>query len=151
MENFGSGIIILDPQHCCLFLREKMNCFCMRWRFLTKNSLISKWIQGLCYGSGIRCHFAAWIPIRARIFKCLWRPGIDSKEWISPAFVARAGIFKKSIGLETGKKQGYCTDPPGYIGWRNSFFGIDSWAPKTFKNTRSDLEFLKSLWGLGTE
>ena len=60
--------------------------------------------------------------------------------------------FLKSLQrLETGKKQGYCTNPPGYIGWRNSFFGIDSWAPKTFKNTRSDLEFLKSLWGLGTE
>jgi hypothetical protein len=24
-----------------------------------------------------------------------------------------------------------------YIGWRNSFLGIDSWAPYTFKNTGS--------------
>jgi hypothetical protein len=22
----------------------------------------------------------------------------------------------------------------GYIGWRNSFLGIDSWVPQTFKN-----------------
>jgi len=29
------------------------------------------------------------------------------------------------------------TGPPGYIGWRNSFLGIDSWAPYTFKNTSS--------------
>jgi hypothetical protein len=30
---------------------------------------------------------------RARIFKCLCGPGIDSKEWIPPAYVAwRAGI-----------------------------------------------------------
>ncbi len=29
---------------------------------------------------------------RARTFKCLWGPGIDSKEWIPPAYVAwRAG------------------------------------------------------------
>ncbi len=29
---------------------------------------------------------------RARSFKCLWGPGIDSKEWIPPAYVAwRAG------------------------------------------------------------
>jgi hypothetical protein len=25
----------------------------------------------------------------------------------------------------------------GYIGWRNRFFGIDSWAPEKFKNTFS--------------
>jgi hypothetical protein len=25
----------------------------------------------------------------------------------------------------------------GYIGWRNSFLGINSWAPQTFKNTGS--------------
>ncbi len=30
----------------------------------------------------------------ARIFKCLWGPGIDSKEWIPPAYVAwRAGTI----------------------------------------------------------
>jgi hypothetical protein len=34
---------------------------------------------------------------------------------------------------------GYCTGPPGYIGWRNSFLGIDSGAPYTFKNTSSDI------------
>ena len=31
---------------------------------------------------------------RARIFKCLWGPGIDYKEWIPPAYVARTRIFK---------------------------------------------------------
>ena len=30
---------------------------------------------------------------RDSIYKCLWGPGID-KEWISPAYVSRAGIFK---------------------------------------------------------
>ncbi len=29
------------------------------------------------------------------------------------------------------------TGPPGYIGWRNRFFGIDSWAPDTFTNTET--------------
>jgi serine/threonine protein kinase len=28
----------------------------------------------------------------------------------------------------------------GYIGWRNSFLRIDSWAPYTFKNTGSDVQ-----------
>ncbi len=33
-------------------------------------------------------------PIRARIFKRLWSRGIDSKEWIPPAYVAwRAGTI----------------------------------------------------------
>ncbi len=39
---------------------------------------------------------------RARTFKCLWGPGIDSKEWIPPAYVAwRAGtitLFLAPIG-----------------------------------------------------
>ncbi len=34
---------------------------------------------------------------RDSIYKCLWGPGI-AKEWISPAYVARAGIFKESMG-----------------------------------------------------
>ncbi len=35
---------------------------------------------------------------RARIFKLLRSPRIDSKELIPPAYVARAGIFKHSVG-----------------------------------------------------
>ncbi len=29
----------------------------------------------------------------------------------------------------------YHTDPSGYIGWRNRFLGIGSWAPQTFTNS----------------
>ncbi len=36
---------------------------------------------------------------RARIFKLLRSPRIDSKESILPAYVARAGIFKQSMGV----------------------------------------------------
>jgi hypothetical protein len=47
--------------------------------------------------------------------------------------------FLKSLwGLGTEEEEGYRTGPPGYIGWRNSFLGIDSGAPYTFKNTGSD-------------
>jgi hypothetical protein len=43
--------------------------------------------------------------------------------------------FLKSLwGLGTEEEEGYRTGPPGYIGWRNSFLGIDSGAPYTFKN-----------------
>ncbi len=46
---------------------------------------------------------------------------------------------RKSLrGLGTEEEEGYRTGPPGYIGWRNSFLGIDSGAPYTFKNTSSD-------------
>ncbi len=49
--------------------------------------------------------------------------------------------FLKSLwGLETEDKEGYRTGPPGYIGWRNSFLGIDSGAPYTCKNTGSDMD-----------
>jgi hypothetical protein len=48
--------------------------------------------------------------------------------------------FLKSLwGLGTEEVEGYRTGPPGYIGWRNSFLGIDSGAPYTFKNTGSVL------------
>ncbi len=39
--------------------------------------------------------------------------------------------------LGTEEEEGYRTGPPGYIGWRISFLGIDSGAPNTFKNTGS--------------
>jgi hypothetical protein len=46
--------------------------------------------------------------------------------------------FLKSLwGLGTEEEEGYRTGSPGYIGWRNSFLGIDSGAPYTFKNTGS--------------
>ncbi len=39
---------------------------------------------------GVRSSWEGW----ARIFKRLWSPGIDSKEWIPPAYVAwRAGMI----------------------------------------------------------
>jgi hypothetical protein len=41
----------------------------------------------------------------------LWRPGIDSQ----PGGPVRNPICR--------------TGPPGYIGWRNRFLGIDFWAP----------------------
>ncbi len=42
--------------------------------------------------------------------------------------------FLKSVwGLGTEEEEGYSTGPPGYIGSRNSFLGIDSGAPYTFK------------------
>jgi hypothetical protein len=49
----------------------------------------------------------------------LRRPGIDSQ----PGGPVRNPIYR--------------TGPPGYIGWRNRFLGIDSWAPCTFTNTGS--------------
>jgi hypothetical protein len=39
-----------------------------------------------------------------------------------------AGIFKHLWRLGT-EYYGCRTGPPGYIGWRNGFLGIDSWAP----------------------
>jgi hypothetical protein len=46
-------------------------------------------------------------------------------------------FLKSQWGLGTKEEEGYRTGPPGYIGWRNSFLGIDSGAPYTFKNTGS--------------
>jgi hypothetical protein len=50
---------------------------------------------------------------------------------------AELEFLKRLWGLGTGEEEGYRTGPPGYIDWRNSFLGIDSGAPYTFKNTSS--------------
>jgi hypothetical protein len=44
-------------------------------------------------------------------------------------------FLKSQWGLGTAEEEGYRTGPPGYIGWRNAFLGIDSGVPYTFKNT----------------
>ncbi len=49
----------------------------------------------------------------------------------------RAGIFKQSMGARNRIGIGCRTGPPGYIGWRNWFPGIDSKARLKFKNTAS--------------
>ncbi len=45
-------------------------------------------------------------------------------------------------GLGTEKEKCCRTCPPGYIGWRNWFLGIDSWDPKKFKNSGSEPVFV---------
>jgi hypothetical protein len=40
----------------------------------------------------------------------------------------RAGIFKQSMGARNRVGIGL-SYLPGFIGWRNSFLGIDFWAP----------------------
>jgi hypothetical protein len=47
-------------------------------------------------------------------------------------------FLKRLWGLGAEEEEGYRTGPPGYIGWRNSFLGIDTGAPYTFKNTGSE-------------
>ncbi len=37
--------------------------------------------------------------------------------------------FEQSMGTRNQVGMGYRTGPPGYIGWRASFLGINSWAP----------------------
>jgi hypothetical protein len=65
-----------------------------------------------------------------------------SRLLIVPLPTPFSGIFETELslwGLGTEEEEGYRTGPPGYIGWRNSFLGIDSEAPYTFKNTGSEI------------
>ncbi len=70
------------------------------------------------------------------------------QERFSAICTPRGGIFKpyaeleflKSLwGLGIEEEEGYRTGSPGYIGWRNSFLGINSGAPYAFKTTGSDV------------
>ncbi len=49
-------------------------------------------------------------------------------------------FLKRLWGLGTEEEEGYRTGPPGYIGRRNSFLGIDSGAQYAFKNTGSEFQ-----------
>jgi hypothetical protein len=51
-------------------------------------------------------------------------------------------FLKRLWGLGTEEEEGYRTGPPGYIGWWNSFLGIDSGKSYTFKTTGSIPYFL---------
>jgi hypothetical protein len=53
-------------------------------------------------------------------------------------YISELEFLKSLWGLGTEEEEGYGTGLPGYICWRNSFLGIDSGAPYTFKNTGSD-------------
>jgi hypothetical protein len=55
----------------------------------------------------------------------------------SPLPSSELEFLKRLWGLGTEEEEGYRTGPPGYIDRRNSFLGIDSGAPYTFKNTSS--------------
>ncbi len=55
----------------------------------------------------------------------------------SPAPSPELEFLKRLWGQGTEEEEGYRTGPPGYMGWRNSFLGISSGAPYTFKNTSS--------------
>ncbi len=39
--------------------------------------------------------------------------------------------------------EGCRTGPIGYLGWRNRFLGLDSWAPEKIKKTVSDFRLVK--------
>ncbi len=82
-------------------------------------------VAGTVVGALLQGRHETLRVIRARIFKLLRSPVLE---------------FLKSLwGSGTEEEWGYCTGPPGYIGWRNSFLGIDSWAPYTYKNTGSGI------------
>jgi len=55
-------------------------------------------------------------------------PDPHGDPWLWPHRATRAGIFKQSTGARNRVGIGYRTGPPGYVGWRYSFPGIDSWA-----------------------
>jgi hypothetical protein len=68
--------------------------------------------------------------------KILW--GLGTEEEVGPRLSVRGDQswnFKESMGARNRGGRGLS---PGYIGWRNSFLGIYSAAPYTFKNTGSD-------------
>ncbi len=75
---------------------------------------MEKYLEDACLDLIVRKH----VYNCSHIFKAglvfvdlLRRPGIDSQ----PGGPVRNPICR--------------TGPPGYIGWRNRFLGIDSWAP----------------------
>ncbi len=61
--------------------------------------LILAWKKGLGFVGNYTVHSVHTAPpvSRARIFKRLWSPGIDSKEWIPPGLCILAGRYDSPI------------------------------------------------------
>ncbi len=103
-KNTGSGRPVQQPylayrpaklhRHAELFpCKKRFQNFCPH--------ILSYWVCG--GGGGFNWKQCRWTHPRvnfnrAGIFKRVWGSGIDSKEWIPPAYVAWAGIFKQSMG-----------------------------------------------------
>jgi hypothetical protein len=78
---------------------------------------------------------------------------VCSFSWMAVG-VTCAGILEKSVGTRNrvGKGLYSNTDPPGYIGSRNRFLGIDSWAPLKFKSLACSFYVGRiSGWGRGED
>ncbi len=74
----------------------------------------------------------SWYSPRLFVYHILVNP-----IWPGVPKVPELEFLNSLWGLGTEEEERYRTGPPGYIGWRNSFLGIDSGAPYTFKNTGS--------------
>jgi hypothetical protein len=74
---------------------------------------------------------------------------VQKEKWIKSKHIflysSELEFLKSLWALGTEEEEGYRTGPSGYIGWRNSFLGIDSGAQYTFKNTGSFNEILVKL------
>ncbi len=83
-------------------------------------------------GTTILCQSRQYTPVRNSEFGYYRRK-----------FVSCAGSFKQSVGARNRVGIGLSYGQPDFIGWRNWFIGIDSWAPYKFKN--SGFVFLGNL------
>ncbi len=118
----GCSLLCLDFIICrTVFLN--LCCSCL---FNLLNLLIQRSVHEICeynvlHLNALYYSCIIWDGSRDEIVIFLGKPELD---------------FLKSLwGLGTEEEKGYRTGPPGYIGWRNSFLGIDSGTPYTFKNT----------------
>ena len=93
----------------------------MYWLNSWKKTWRGSGVRGILWNTGVICSISivttfflavehckyirvptlhTWRKYRARICKCLWSPGIDSEESISPAYVAwRAGTTNRAVVL----------------------------------------------------
>ncbi len=79
--------------------------------------------------------------------RCDMNERVRGKNWQKGKMKSVLEFLKSQQGLGTSEEEGYRTGPPGYIGWRNSFLGIDSGAPYTFKNRGSERKVIRMKKG----
>ncbi len=138
--------------YCFWWERKRYFLYCsviMSWEMCTTNITLletssqihSPWLggikltlrHGLSYrppgyrgwkaGTTTPCRIQLYKPVRDYEFG-----GLSVTEY---TYNTELEILKGLWGLGTEEEEGYRTGPPGYIGWRNSFLGINSGAPYT--------------------
>jgi hypothetical protein len=110
--------LLLPKQDLSVLIAHRCCCQNMYNLYLWRTDVVAK--------PSLICTYGAPLLLSKHVLAVCMAHRCYCQTTVSPV---GAGIFKKSMGARNRGGIGFRSGPPGYIGWRNSFLGINSWAP----------------------